>query len=135
MSQVNQPLIFSEQPEDNRWAFFKRGQECYPYIRSPPSAAPRPILTPNGLTSSKREEGHQLAPTCSLHHVSQDIYVEGLLATMSRSHVSNTTLSLGSTGTPATPQGKKMGKQLRLNDRARANSNPCQTERRYRAGN
>lgn len=29
---------------------------------------------------------------------------------MSRSHVSNTTLSLGSTGAPATPQGKKMGK-------------------------
>lgn len=28
---------------------------------------------------------------------------------MSRSHVSNTTLSLGSTGEPATPNGKKMG--------------------------
>lgn len=32
---------------------------------------------------------------------------------MSRSHVSNTTLSLGSTGEPATPKGKKMGERER----------------------
>lgn len=41
------------------------------------------------------------------------LHPAGFFAIMSRSHVSNTTLSLGSTGEPATPQGKKMGERER----------------------
>lgn len=89
------------------------------------------------LTSSQQ---HSSRPPRSSHvHLApaRSSYTRRVpLAIMSRAHVSNTTLSLGSTGTPATPMGKKMGEKGR-NTWARERAGkvvdtvvPCDTIRR-----
>lgn len=60
------------------------------------------------------------APTARARRTRIFFVPRAFFATMSRSHVSNTTLSLGSTGEPATPKGKKMGERERKGEHLEA---------------
>lgn len=77
-----------------------------------------PVYLPFGSTNTRvlsRDPAQQTDRLC--HHLRLDqqstanFSPRTIPATMSRNHVSNTTLSLGSTGEPATPKGKKMGER------------------------